>query len=672
MRTSWLFVVAMVGCAELPADDFGIEGPVTATQPGGKEDNAGRSGPLVASNTTATQVWLATNKWEDRDTVSARKAGLAWGESSGLSWDEKFSTWIDSLHIIPGTGYDTYELVTPWGKTMPAPVLECAESQMFLRATFAAWYNLPFMLETAGPEGRIFFGHFGIRTSTAKYQNTPNFAQAYRDYSAYTAAQLAAGWPSDAVLRTRAALGGDDAQAPINEVHIGAYLDEIHLNKRAGHFIVYLLNFLGSANLADTANTYNLKPASMHAGDLLLHRWQKNGIGDAKLVKTVSHDDTGRYTARLMSGSMPRRQSKIYTASASTSYFEEDDTGGPGTNPDGDSYFKLGGGLKRWRVTKNVGGRWTNTWMTSDEDDWIDSTNEAAVTARPAQLGDLLEEVTPARKKTALLAQIDDAREHLLQYPSSCSARERREQAFAGLYALASQLGTTQPELDHEYRRLEDYVFAPLVYTQSKTCCWDSSTAAMAAIIMDYAVKEQANQCVAPTVFKSETGGYARWAAHAATLGRAADWKAWSEDETCAARAVAQDAVAATTAGAFCSIDPPAGPTCAVDGFEPNESPGTAHAVLPGTIYGQMCRGDQDWFSVGVAAGRTLIVHANFSHAAGDLDLVVLAPNGVEAGRSESTTDVETVTIASTVAGNYKIHLYGYAGATNAYSLTIQ
>jgi hypothetical protein len=548
-------LVALPAC-QTPPDDFGIDGPLDVTEPMGKEDNAGRPGPLVSNNTSATQVWIAKNRWEDRDTTEARKAGMAWPTNSGLDWDEKFSRWVESLRIIPGEeGYDTFELSTPWGKTIVAPVLECAESQMFLRASFAAWYQLPFMLETSSASGRVYFGHFGIRTATAKYQNTPSFAWAYKDYSSMTAAELAAnGWPRDSALRARAADGLDDAQTPIGEAHFGAYLDEAHLNKRAGHFIIYLVNFLGSANLADTANTYNLVPEAIRAGDLLIHRWQRTGIGDAKMLKVVTRASTGVYQARLMSGSMPRRQPKIYSEVASKSFFMEDDTGGPGVNWEGDSYFKLGGGVKRWRVTKNIGGRWTNTWMAADEASWINSTDEARITARPAEFAQLLEEVSPVDKRDALLRQIEDQRAHLLRYPASCAARERRERAFEELYAIAGELGTTRAGLDAQYRRLEDYVFAPLVYTQAKTCCWNSTSAEMAQIIMDFATKEQASQCAVPTPFRSETTGYSRWATHAASLGEAWAWKAWSEDETCPQRSVTEDLLAPTSSTAWCSL----------------------------------------------------------------------------------------------------------------------
>src|SRR5215510_8279835 len=89
-------LVALPAC-QTPPDDFGIDGPLDVTEPMGKEDNAGRPGPLVANNTSATQVWTAKNRWEDRDTTDARKAGMAWPADSGLNWDEKFARWVESL-----------------------------------------------------------------------------------------------------------------------------------------------------------------------------------------------------------------------------------------------------------------------------------------------------------------------------------------------------------------------------------------------------------------------------------------------------------------------------------------------------------------------------------------------------------------------------------------------
>jgi hypothetical protein len=192
-----------------------MEGPVFPTPPPGKEDSEYRRGLLVATNTTATQVWTARNKWEDRTTAAALKAGIAWPASSGLDWDQKYVKWIDSLEYIPAVnGFSmTVKVTTPWGKALPSPSLECAEMSLFLRILFAAWYELPLFFETVDSQGRrVFFGHNGVRTSAGRYANTPEFAVKYKDY---TSTYTGGAWPKDSVLRAKRIAGGEDVQPMI-------------------------------------------------------------------------------------------------------------------------------------------------------------------------------------------------------------------------------------------------------------------------------------------------------------------------------------------------------------------------------------------------------------------------------------------------------------------------
>ena len=68
-------------------------------------------------------------------------------------------------------------------------------------------------------------------------------------------------------------LGGsqDDEQPALGEgAHAGTYFDEIFLNKRTGYFMIYLLSYFGSINLADPSNTYNVKAKSILPGDVLI------------------------------------------------------------------------------------------------------------------------------------------------------------------------------------------------------------------------------------------------------------------------------------------------------------------------------------------------------------------------------------------------------------------
>ena len=649
-----------------PDEEWGMEGPLEPTPPPGKEDSELRRGLAVNTNTTRTQVWTARNKWEDRDTTAARKAGVAWGENSGLNWDEKYAAWLASLDWTPGLdGWSqTFVLTTPWGKTLPSPSLECAEMSLFLRITFAAWYELPFFLETVDSSGkRVYFGHNGVRTSAGRYAESPEFAIVYKNHGA----TVPSTWPKDSTLRKRKLWGGEDVQPMIApDAPFGAYVDEIHLNKRAGYFTVMTLNYLGSVNLADSANTYNIVPEAVRAGDTLIERWQKNGIGHTLVVKEVVELGEGNKDVITVSGSMPRRQGKRESGVASKSYFTSEYTGGEGTNAAGDEYARLGGGLKRWRVTKNVNGYWTNTWMAADEAHWINSTDYPRIAARPARFEQLLGQVSPEQQKTELLAQIADARHHLESFPASCSARERRERAFEDLYDVGERdLGLSRAEIDAEHRTLADDVLAELAYASSKTCCWNSTTAAMYDVVMDFAEAEQADAdargvCVVPTTFKSEAGtGYRRWADYATATGRGAAWRAWSEDESCAQRDVAADTEAIHNATPFCERDEGAGTGTCTDALEPNDARTTA-STIAGTVDDlRICAADQDWLRIN--AGGT--VRIEFTHATGDLDLAAYDSTGAQTTTSAGTGNTESVTVP---LGGY-VRVFGYNGAQAPY-----
>ena len=520
---------------------------------GTKEDSvSGQKGLSVSVDQGNTQVWDAYNQWADVDTSDALKAGMAWPENSGLNWDQKYSLWVRSMKRMEAESYgDTFELTTPFGKTLPAPSIECAETSLFLRATFANWYHLPFFVEARDQNRkRLYLGHFGFLTESGKYTSTPNFKTSYRDYSD----QYVPGgeWPKDNKLRGRR-LGGsaDDDQPFLGEgAHAGTYFDEIFLNKRAGYFMIYLLSYFGSINLADSANTFNIKPHFTREGDTLLHRWRRRGIAHTLVVKTADSLPENRMNIELISGSMPRRQPQWEDAASSESSLTAPKSGGPEASYDNDVPFvKLGGGIKRWRVAQNVSGRWTNMVPSQDREAFISSRDYETLSKRPEQFNQLMEELSPEVQRESILNRIEAQRNHLRLYPASCSARLKREDAFKDLYALESEhFESDIQEVDLTYRKLEDYVFAPLVYEKSKTCCWNQSTSAMYEIIMSYAQRELEaaeleNMCMAPTIFKSYEDGYALWANYAESLGRSSEWRVWTEDEFCEQRDVVEDTV---------------------------------------------------------------------------------------------------------------------------------
>lgn len=659
-------------------DDYGIDGPFSPDEPLGKADSAGVPGPKVSNNTAATQVWSATEKWEDTDTTAAKRAGIAWPANSGLNWDEKYALWIASMERTAGhdTWFDTFTITTPTGKTLPAPKLECAEMAMFLRITFAAWYKLPFYLTSLDSKGtRVYFGHFGARTKWSRYKTTPKFGYWYKDYSHMTADDIAAdGWPQDKKLRERGLYGGgDDMPFIFDGAKAGAYFDELYLNKRVGHFMRLTLGYFGSMHLASSRNTFNLKPEAVSPGDVLVERWQRSGIGHTLIVKQVDEIADGLLDAHLVSGSMPRRQPKWETGIASKSYFTNPYTGGPGENNDGVPYAKLGGGLKRFRVTKNIGGYWTNTWMKADEADWISDTDYDRIAARIERFETLLGSATPDQMQGALVGIIDDARHHLREYPASCSARNKREDAFEKLYRLnESEFGLSEEETDAQYRTLEDYVFNKLEYTESKTCCWNSTTAAMYQIVMDYNNSLMADQCVDPVVFKNTDGGYEVFRAYAEQTGRGHLWKAWTEDESCPQRATQNDVIVATASADYCDIADGAPPTggCSDDGYEDNDTAGAAQSIDSSAGDLMVCSGDDDFFRVTVPSGATTEVRIDFEHDEGDLDMHIYDSTGEDLLRtSTSVGDQEILSVQG--PGTYLVRVYGYQGAQASYSLSL-
>lgn len=681
MRPGLVITLAIALCACSAESDFGdvdteygMNGPLEPTPPPGKYDAEHRKGLPASTTGGATMAWAVRNQWEDTDTPAARAAGIAWPADSGLTWDAKFARWVGSLERTSSTSYyETYLLTTPWGVTLPSPALECAEMSIFLRVTFAAWYELPFYMEAVDRDGkRVYFGHFGVRTSAGRYANTPSFRDSYPDYAAMPRAEYEASWPSDPKLRARKLWGGEDRQDMLGDGKtFGDYLDAIHLNKRAGHLTALMLGYLGSINLADTANTYNVVADAVRPGDTLLERWQRRGIGHTLVVKDVVEIGEGNLDVTLVSGSMPRRQGKWESGVASKQYFTNPYTGGPGQNGDGDAYARLGGGLKRWRVAKAVAGTWSNTWMRGDEAHWINSTDYARIAERPARFEVILGEVSPEQQRDALLEVIEDARQHLRRYPASCSARIRREEAFAKLYDLLErEFGVTRARADELYRTLEDYVYGELEYAASKTCCWNSTNATMHEVVMDFAAAELAaagDACVAPTVFKNHTDGYERWRRFAQETGRGGAWVAWSEDESCPQRNAAEDVEADPLAVPWCERAAGDGggdiDTCA-DAREPNDERTDAPQLSSGDAESlTICAGDVDWFHVPLGGTVTI----TFSHAAGDLDLAAYDAAGARVTVSQGTTDSETVTIP---AGGYA-HVYGYQGATGAYSLRV-
>jgi len=650
-----------------------------------KEDGIGVAGPKTSWDSSDYAVWTPTQLW----TKVTPEAGLAWPANSGLTWEGKYSAWVASLEKIPAVnGYTTFQLTNPQGKTLPAPALECAEVAIFLRATFAAWYRLPFFMEARDARGRLFLGHFGFRRADGTiYASSPKYKTLYKDYTATWRAGQA--WPSDTRLASRGLYGGGDEMTFLPDVNgkpalAGAYFDQLFLDKRVGHYLLSALGWFGAMHLADSANMYHLKPEAMRAGDVLLERFQSSGIGHTIPVMRVKLLESQRREVAIATGSMPRRQPVWEEGNGVTYYFTNAMMGGPGTNGDGEAYAALGGGLRRWRTPLNTGaGTYRNSVLEVDQNSWINSTNLEAIAARCAQFEELLGEMSPATKRDLALGRISVAREARVQHPSSCTSRTRREDAFKDLYRVMSEdFGMSKAQVDSRYRIFADYVLAELEYNKSRSCCWNSTTPAMYDIIMLFNedLQQQAEargQCVEPVVFMGRdrgTGGdgFQLFQNYAVQLGRGSEWVAWSIDEPCPQAQVVDDIEVAHEWAPWCELSPRPGEGGASAGCgAANGALETAAALTLGTaVTGRVCAGEERWYSFSLAAPGQAKVVLRFSHAEGDLDLVLADGQGRELGTSQGTADVESIQL-DLAAGSYRVRVYGYSSAEADFSLTV-
>lgn len=562
-----LCLAGVSGCsAEVTSGDGAEEGsgddhPLADHELGesGEAVTESAGGPTaVAFSSNPAAVWDATNKWADTDTAEAKKAGIAWQANSGLSWEEKYAAWFKSFKLVKAevggwsSTAQTWEFPTPQGKVSKAGVLECADTAMVMRIIFASWYKLPFYLAGWANGGPLYAGHFGFVTRTGQTASGfPTFRTLYKDYTSTW--QPGQAWPKDSTLRKRH-IGTDDRVPWIDDpadAGAGAWYDDLLLNKRVGYFLRIVDGYFGSVNLADGLNMFHIKPTAAQPGDVLVERFQKEGIGHTLPVYLAEKVTPTRMRIGVCSGSMPRRQAICDSPEDSQHWFTNSAMGGPGEGYDGTPYAKLGGGLRRYRTPVVSGGKWTNIVPMASRDVWVRDEDLAGIAARTAEFEELLKPGSPEEQRDGALRLIEAARTRLMTTPATCSGRTAREDGFKALYrVMQTSFNKNKATVDAEYRKLEDYTFAELEYPKSKTCCWNSTTAGMASIVMDYAKKEQARADVQKvckvTVFKAGGGGkpnYDLWKAHAASLGRAAEWKEWSEDERCEQRGVAEDSL---------------------------------------------------------------------------------------------------------------------------------
>jgi DNA uptake protein ComE-like DNA-binding protein len=87
---------------------------------------------------------------------------------------------------------------------------------------------------------------------------------------------------------------------------------------------------------------------------------------------------------------------------------------------------------------------------------------------------------------------------------------------------------------------------------------------------------------------------------------------------------------------------------------------------------GKVCSGRDSWFLINLTEGQEVEGVISFEHSLGDIDLEFLDAAGKRLRTSTSTSNSESFKWTATVTGAYALRIYGYSGASNEISVTIE
>jgi hypothetical protein len=110
------------------------------------------------------------------------------------------------------------------------------------------------------------------------------------------------------------------------------------------------------------------------------------------------------------------------------------------------------------------------------------------------------------------------------------------------------------------------------------------------------------------------------------------------------------------------------------DSLEPNDVRSSATDLGTGDSYDDLeisSATDSDYFAVQADAGDTITADIAFSHANGDLDMVLLDADGNALDGSASVSDDENIEYTVTESGTYYVEVYAFSGAPNSYDIDV-
>ena len=112
---------------------------------------------------------------------------------------------------------------------------------------------------------------------------------------------------------------------------------------------------------------------------------------------------------------------------------------------------------------------------------------------------------------------------------------------------------------------------------------------------------------------------------------------------------------------------------CLDDAMEDDDSPRAAVTVFaPNAHNARACPGDDDYRAIWLTAGARLNISAEFEHAAGDVDLELIGPDGELLSASRSVTDNEALGFVTRTAGLHTLRIIGFDLDTNGVDYAVR
>jgi hypothetical protein len=111
---------------------------------------------------------------------------------------------------------------------------------------------------------------------------------------------------------------------------------------------------------------------------------------------------------------------------------------------------------------------------------------------------------------------------------------------------------------------------------------------------------------------------------------------------------------------------------CVEDGWESNDSRAEATPLTVGdSLEGQLCGGNDDWYSFSVNAGCSIDVRLDFDLSGGDLDLLLADPDGNVLDASDVLGDSEQLYAQAGETGTHTVRVHGPGTADVTYTLLV-